>query len=825
MSTFHPRLTQFLLLIFILNACTNSENKDNVTFENDFEDLWETYQLHYDQPTVEWNQALPIGNGRLGAMVFGGVEQEIIQLNEETLWTGGPYDASREGGAEALPEIQRLVFEEEFAKAHDLFGRTMMGIPYEQMKYQPLADLILDFPGHQVQENYRRTLSLDKAFVTVEYSVGGVDFRREVFSSYPDDVIVIRISSSEKGKLNFSANLHGRRNPSHSNYDNAYFLMDGLPPDRLQLTGRNADYLGIEGKLKYKAVVKARTDGGEIDVDYRTLHVKNANSATLIISAATNFVNFKDVSGDESAKVEEVLSEVRGKSFESLYTRHVEDHRSLFRQLSMDFEGWEHASRTTNDRLTNLDSLSDSHLLALYYQFSRYLLISSSRPGTQPANLQGIWNRDVNPWWDSKYTVNINLPMNYWPVEVANLEECAYPLFDLIREVSITGKSVAQKHYGAEGWVLHQNTDIWRASAPMDGPSWGAWPVGGAWLITHIWEHFQYNGDTVFLREYYPIFKDQVRFQMDILVEDPETGYLVTNPSNSPENFPKWEGNERFFDETSGISLKARTITAGPTMDMSILRELFAEFAEISQILAVDTEMREEVLVIRERLAPLQIGKRGQLQEWMVDWDEVEPGHRHLSHLWGAYPGREITLERSPELAQAVRRTMEERGIGGCGWSMGHRMTCWARLMDGNAAYEEFKFLLQESSNPNMFCNCFRALQVDGNFGAAAGIAEMLMQSYDGYISVLPALPDILASGEVRGFRARGGFELDFSWEEKELISLTVRSKLGKRFILKSHRPAEVLKDGQLFEQIMILLDGATAFDTEVGGKYELSFE
>lgn len=358
----------------------------------------------------------------------------------------------------------------------------------------------------------------------------------------------------------------------------------------------------------------------------------------------------------------------------------------------------------------------------------------------------------------------------------------------------------------------------------MDGPSWGAWPVGGAWLCTHIWEHFQYNGDTSFLREYYPIFRDQVKFQMDILVEDPETGYLVTNPSNSPENFPKWEGNERFYDETTGIYLKARTITAGPTMDMSILRELFAEFAEISNILNEDIDMRNRALEMREKLAPLQVGKRGQLQEWMTDWDEVEPEHRHLSHLWGAYPGREITTERTPEFAEAIRKTMEERGIGGCGWSMGHRMACWARLGDGNAAYEEFKFLLSESSNPNMFCNCFRALQVDGNFGAAAGIAEMLMQSHDGYVSMLPALPDVLPTGEVKGFRARGGFELDFSWSERELHSLTIRSKLGRTFILRSHTPLEVFKDGEDFNQITRMLDGTISFETEPGSTYQARF-
>jgi len=789
------RLSLLGPVLLIVTSCSdNATKKELIPVSND---IWSTYKLWYERPAEEWNQALPVGNGRLGAMVFGGVSQERIQLNEETLWTGGPYDPSREGGAAALPKIQRLVFAGEYHKAHNLFGRTMMGIPYEQMKYQPLANLVLHFPGHEGQTNYVRSLDLDKAIATISYSIGSIDYKREIFSSHPDDLIIMRFTASEAGSINFSANLHGVRNPSHSNYDNAYFLMDGWPPDALVLSGKNSDYLGVEGKLRYMAVLKIIPDGGEVSLDSKTLSVANANSVTMLFAAATNFVNYSDVSGNPEERVSSSIEKVENKSYEDLLRDHIKDYQELFRQLSIDFGGWDNNRFSTDQRITNYDPAVDTHLPALYFQFNRYLLISSSRVGTQAANLQGIWNQDVNPWWDSKYTVNINLPMNYWPAEVVNLEECTDPLFQLIRDVSQSGRKVARKHYGAKGWVLHQNTDIWRAAAPMDGPSWGAWPVGGAWLSTHLWEHFLFNGDTAFLREYYPIIKDQVRFQMDILVEDPETGFLVTNPSNSPENFPAWEGNDRFFDETTGIYLKAKTMTAGPTADMMILRELFGEFDKASTLLDLDKDMRDSVRIMKGKLAPLKIGKRGQLQEWLMDWDEVEPEHRHLSHLWGLYPGNEITPSGTPEFADASRKTLEMRGIGGCGWSMGHRMACWARLEDGNNAIKEFSYLIRNATNPNLFSNCFRALQVDGNFGATAGIAEMLLQSHNNYIQLLPALPDALPVGSVTGFRARGGFEIDFTWSDGNVTEATVRSKVGKQFVIKSRFPFSVVSGDQ----------------------------
>jgi alpha-L-fucosidase 2 len=463
----------------------------------------------------------------------------------------------------------------------------------------------------------------------------------------------------------------------------------------------------------------------------------------------------------------------------------------------------------------------DPQLAALYYQFGRYLLISSSRPGTQAANLQGIWNQDSNPSWDSKYTVNVNLPMNYWPAEIGNLAELTEPLFDLVSDASEAGRVVAERHWGARGWVLHQNTDLWRATAPMDGPSWGAWPVGGAWLLINLWEHYVFEPDREYLERLYPLMRGSVQFFLDTLVEHPRYGWLVTAPSNSPENFPLREGNGRFFDEVTGAYLKARTMAAGPTMDMQILRALFAAFGEASATLGVDEGMRADVLDARERLAPLQIGRHGQLQEWLEDWDDLEPEHRHLSHLWGLYPGDEISPDTTPEFAAAAARTLDLRALGGCGWSSSHKTTLWARLREGEMALENFSYLIAEDTLPNLFSLCGRAMQVDGNFGAAAGIVEMLLQSQGELIRFLPALPGAWSTGSVRGLRARGGFVLDFEWRDGRLSVATIHSASGRRCKIRSDEPLRISTSGA-----EIRLDtaepGVYEFETVAGSTYEL---
>ncbi|MBT3448474.1 MAG: glycoside hydrolase family 95 protein [Bacteroidetes Order II. Incertae sedis bacterium] len=812
-----------LLFAFALLSVGSAQAQAVSSMETEFSDL----KLWYNQPAPQWNHALPVGNGRLGAMVFGETAAERIQLNEETFWAGGPYDPTNPGGAEALPEIQRLLFAGEVNKAHDLFGRTMMGKPYEQMKYQSLGDFWMFFPGHEEVTDYRRELDLDQAISTVSYTLDGVRFTREVFSTAVDQAIVVRVSADQPGALTFTAELHGARNQQHSNYGTGYFWWEGVPPNGLKVWGKSDDYLGIEGKLRYEARLIAESDGGEIEVDYKTLHVRGATSVTFKIAAATNFVNYKDVSADQEARVAETLDKIVDRSFEDMKADHVVEHQGWFRRVSMalgnDLEiDNALADLPTDERIERFKDESDPSLAALYYQFGRYLLIASSRPGTEAANLQGIWNDMANPWWDSKYTVNINLPMNYWLAESGNLSELTEPLTRLIRDVSEAGVSVAREHWGADGWVLHQNTDIWRATAPMDGPSWGAWPVGGAWLTTHLWEHYLYTEDEAYLKEVYPLMKGAVLFISDILVEHPDTGWLVTAPSNSPENFPARPGNGRFFDEVTGSYLKARTMAIGPTMDMEIIREVFQNFASAANQLGVDAELVETVTNQRSRLAPIQIGKHGQIQEWIVDWDEIEPDHRHISHLWGLFPGSQITPEDTPEHAEAAARTIGRRTTGGCGWSYGHKVGFWARLREADSALHEFRAHLTGSSLPNMFSLCGRALQVDGNFGTTAGMTEMLMQSHRGELVLLPAVPDEWSTGSVEGLRSRGGFEVDLVWSDSVPVSAQIRSDLGNRLIIRSDSRIRVTSSGSTVK--VDNADGRSSFETRAGATYQVEF-
>lgn len=780
-------MTFIVLLAAVISATPQAPQAPSTT-------LW------FRQPATEWNRALPVGNGRLGAMVFGGMAQEHIQLNEETLWSGGPYNPVRKGAAAALPEIRKLLFAGDVPRAHDLFGRTMMGIPYEQMKYQPLGDLLISFPGHERASGYRRSLDLDSAVARVSYVVDGVTFTREVFVSAPDQVIVVHLTASRPGALTFTAQLRGVRNPAHSNYGTDYFQMDGVGSDGLRITGKNTDYLGIPGRLTYEARLIARTEGGhgDVSVDYRTLNVKGADTVTIVLAAATSFVNYHDVSGIPAERVRLALDRVGVRSYPALWREHVAEYQQWFRRVQFTLEGTPAAVKAlpTDERLTRLATAPDPDLEALYYQFGRYLLIASSRPGTQAANLQGIWNDNPNPMWDSKYTVNINLPMNYWPTETANLAEMEEPLDQLVRDVAVVGTETAREHWGARGWVLHQNTDLWRATAPMDGPSWGAWPVGGAWLMTNLFEHYRFSGDSGYLRSIYPQLRDQARFLLDVLVPHPTKGWLVTAPSNSPENYPGWPGNGKFYDEVSGITLSAYTMAAGPTMDMQIIRELFGEFEQASSLLGSDPQLAAEVRTARVRLAPNQVGKHGQLQEWLEDWDDLEPQHRHLSPLWGLYPGSEITPERNPEIARAAAVTLDRRGTGGCGWSYAWKMGARARLYDGEQALAQLRALLTTSSLPNFFSLCSRAMQVDANFGATAAIAEMLLQSHQDAIQLLPALPAEWRNGSVRGLRARGGFEVDLLWSGGRLRQAVIHAHTTRRCRVRFTDGMRVVADG-----------------------------
>ena len=805
------------------------------------------YKIHFDEPAAQWEHALPVGNGRLGAMVFGGTAEERIQFNEETLWSGGPYDPVVEGAHRGLPEIQRLLFEGEFAKAHDLFGRTMMGVPYEQMKYQPFGDVYLHFPGHEEATGYRRELNLDTAIARTTYTVDGTTFTRDVYASAIDQVIVVHISADKPGAVTFSANLHGVRNTAHSNYGTGYFQMDGLAPNALRLTGKSSTYLGIEGQMRYEGRVEAYINGelgaadgavrGTVRVDYRTLHVEGADSATLIIAAATNHVNYRDVSANPTARVEAVLDAARQRRESDMRTEHMAEHQQWYRRVSLTIGGGEPpapgadpaaalglAALPTDERIARLPDGEDPGLAALAYQFGRYLLIASSRPGTQPANLQGIWQDRPNPSWDSKYTININLPMNYWLADSGNLSETNEPLWMFTQEVAEAGARTAREHWNADGWVLHQNTDLFRATAPMDGPSWGAWPVGGAWIMTNLFEHYRFTQDRAFLEEMYPLLKGQVEFLLDILIEHPDTGHLVTAPSNSPENFPAWPGNGRFFDETTGLFLKARNIAIAPTMDMQIIREVFGMFARAADELGRDAPLAAQARAAGEKLVPNQIGRHGQLQEWIEDYDEIEPEHRHLSHLWGLYPGSEITPEHTPELAAAAAVSIERRGTGGCGWSYGWKMGLWARLYNAEGALHEFKHHLADSSLPNLFSLCGRTMQVDGTFGAAASIGEMLLQSHQGFVDMLPALPAEWGEGRVEGLRARGDLTVGMAWSDGSLTSATIEAGRDGRVRVRAEGVTGVRAADGGPVNFTTSGERSLQFDARAGTTYTLTF-
>ncbi len=756
-------------------------------------------KLEYDKPGTTWREALPIGNGRLGAMVFGGTEKERIQINEETLWSGAPHDYNRPDAGRYLRDVQSLIFADRIEEAEQLFLDRMMGDPVHLQAYQPFCDLLLEFPGHGEVSRYRRELDLGRALTTVTYEANGCAYTRELFCSRPGGCIVIRLTCGPQGSISVNASLS-------SVHPDSAVRSDGS--GAIRLTGRTGTRqgprnwsAGWEGPgLRFEGKLAAFCEGGSCKADDGVLSISGASAVTFVFSGATGFVNYRNIEGDPSTINERYLARVAERPYRELLDEHVEDYRALYERVSIRLGGADSEESSgkerlpTNQRVRAIRETGDPALAALYFQFGRYLLIASSRPGDQASNLQGIWNEEEWPEWGSKWTTNINVQMNYWPAEVGNLPECHEPLFDLIDDLRVTGARTAEAYYGARGFVVHHNTDLWRAAAPVDIHA-GIWPMGGVWLVQHLWDHFEYNPDLAFLRERaYPAMKEAARFVLDYMVEAPEgvkfAGLLVTNPSYSPENAYRDDRDRR------------RHLTYASTMDLQLIRDLFERCLIAGELLREDRGDREdrafedEIREALRRIPPMQIGRYGQLQEWLEDWDRPEDANGHVSHMYGLYPGNQIT-EDTPEAFEAARRSLElrhrsrERSVA---WPAAWRIALHARLRDGETAYERLVDLLAGSTNPNFFNQHDPfPMQIDANFGGAAGIAEMLLQSRSRYeggeaeyvIDLLPALPSSWTEGSVSGLRARGGFEVGIRWANGKLVGAEVRSMNGRSCTLR----------------------------------------